>query len=636
MFDLNNNIKEYNDFYNHVNSNWIKNAVIPSDNMLLNTFNELNEKNLNKIRKIINKMDKSDLSNSYEKVIILYNMSYNMKEDNRDIISDYIFIILNSNSIEELRKNILDLFTLNGISSPSNYYIYNDFNDSSKCILHIDTSGLGLPDRDYYIDITKKDTLKEYKIFMQKYLNYFNLDWDIDKILSVEKILAEYTYTNTMKRDVIKHNNTFTLEEIKILIPYLYEDLVYFLKKINYKNNINNIKININNPNFTLNFYKLLYTCDFNTIKQYFVYLFLRKIGNYIDINSINLLFDFYGKTLSGVKKNKKPWKRAVDTVNDCVGMLVGKMFVNEYFDSKAKEKVIYMIKFIKEELKKRLENNWMEPSTKKKAIEKLQNMNFKVGYPDEWIDYTPLEISKNNSLLQNILNCYKFDLDQDILLLTNGIDKKRWFMNPQEINAYYTPSYNEMVFPCGILQKPFFSLDMDMACNFGGIGCIIGHEITHGFDDMGSKYDMNGNLNNWWTEKDSKYYKNKSNLFKNMFDKLELYGNKVNGELTLGENIADLGGVEIAFNSLVDYYYNHKDELTNDSYKRFFYSYANIWKCVITKEEVIKRLTTDPHSPHRFRVNAILNNVNAFYNTFDIPKNSPMWLEENERFSIW
>ena len=635
MFDINNNILPSNDFYNHVNSNWLNKTIIPSDNMLYNTFSELEIKNLKKIKKMINKYkDNMDISDEYKKIIILYNMSYYMKKDNRAIIFSYIDTIMSAPNIEELCKIVLNLFTLNGISSICSFTCEADYNDSKNNILHIDTTDFGLPDRDYYLNDMKKDTVKDYKIFIKKYLHYFNLDYDIEQIFNIEKILANYTFTNTMKRNVLLLNNIFTIKEIQHVIPELYNDLLYFFKKINI--NISDItKINICNPKFIINYYKLLYTCDLIIVKQYFIYLFLRKIGNFIDINTINLLFDFYDNKLSGIIKPKSAWKRAISTINNCMGMLVGKMFVNEYFNIESKNKVIYMIEIIKDEFKKKLEQNWMEPFTKKKALEKLKYMNYKVGFPDKWDNYKLLDISINNNFLINVLNCYKFNFDIDINSLYKEVNKNKWYMNPHEINAYYSPSHNEIVFPCGILEKPFFSLDMDMAQNFGGIGCIIGHEITHGFDDMGSKFDMNGDLKDWWTKKDKENYKMKSNLLIEMFNKLKIHGNSINSILTLGENIADIGGVDIAFNSLKSYYKKYPYQLTNDSYKIFFYSYANIWKCVITKEESLKKLLTDQHAPPIYRVNIILGNINDFYKIFDIKKNTPMWIDEKDRFSI-
>jgi putative endopeptidase len=314
--------------------------------------------------------------------------------------------------------------------------------------------------------------------------------------------------------------------------------------------------------------------------------------------------------------------------------MILGQMFVEKYFNQESKDKVIEMIKFIKAELKQRLlTNTWMKQSTKKKAIEKLDKMSFKVGYPNKWRDYKNLNVSKSNNFFDNVMNCIKFDFDYNLQYLYEPIDRDQWFMNPHEINAYYSPSYNEIVFPCGILMEPFFSLGK-MAHNFGGIGCIIGHEITHGFDDMGRYFDGDGNLTDWWTITDSNKYKEQSNILKQMFSQLKIEGEYINGELTLGENIADLGGIEISFNSLKAYFKN--TEVHNNVYETFFYNYANIWRCKIRKEESIRRLSTDPHSPPQYRVNAILSNMNDFYNVFNIEQTSKMWISESNRARIW
>ena len=263
--------------------------------------------------------------------------------------------------------------------------------------------------------------------------------------------------------------------------------------------------------------------------------------------------------------------------------------------------------------------------------------MNFKVGYPDKWKDYTDLKISEDDDIFTNVLKCYAFDYMEDIKDLYNTVDKTKWFMLPHEINAYYSPQYNEIVFPCGILQEPFYSSSQEMAKNFGGIGTIIGHEITHGFDDMGRKFDAHGNMIDWWTKDDSIKYKLKTQKLKEMFSKLKIENININGELTLGENIADIGGVMISFNALIKYYNKYMSELKGDHmFQMFFYNYANIWKCKITKEEAIKRLTTDPHSPSCYRVNIILSNMNEFYRFFNINKDSLMWINEEDRVNIW
>ena len=632
MFELFHDIKPSDDFYHHVNTSWINKSTIPDDNMIWNVFRELNDVNLEKLKQLLKEPKDNRIDCLYKQSLELTtatNKQYKAQE--------YIDRIYSCKDILELRKLVIDLFMLNGITCTNSFYVYNDFIDSKKNILHIGSGGLGLPDRDYYFKPDKVKIIEEYKKFILTYLSLFNLPFDINEsvksIYMIEEKLAQFTYTNVEKRDSERMNNPSNMDIISVVNPELSNDLLYFFNKIK----VVPEKINITNPTFTKNYYELLKIVDLQKWKEYFIYSFLRKMGNYINIDSETVLFNFYSKVLSGTKVMKEPVKRSIETLNTIIGMLVGKLFVERYFNEKSKQKVTEMIEFIKLELTERLSNNdWMELETKKKAIDKLNKMNFKVGYPDKWRDYTELQILPDNLFFQNILNCYKFDFDYELKYLYKEIDRTQWFMNPHEINAYYSPSYNEIVFPCGILMEPFFSIEQDIACNFGGIGCIIGHEITHGFDDMGRKFDGDGNLNDWWTKKDAEKYVTKSDILKKLFNELKIEGQNVNGELTLGENIADLGGVEISFNSLKKYYTKHPDEVKSDSYQKFFYNYANVWRCIVRKEEAIKRLTTDPHSPPCYRVNTILSNVSEFYKYFSIDEKSKMWIEPTNRASIW
>ena len=632
MFKLYNDIKPGDDFYHHVNTNWINNSSIPDDNMIWNVFRELNDINIEKLKQLLKEPN--------NKIDTLYKQSLELTNNTIAKIykaQEFIDKIYLCKDILELRYLVIDLFMMNGITCTNSFYIYNDFINSKKNILHVGSGGLGLPDRDYYFNPDKVKIIQEYKDFILKYLSLFNLPFDINKsvesIYNIEEKLAQYTYTNVEKRNSELMNNPVDIDIVTAVNPDLANDLLYFFNT----NKILPEKINITNPNFTKKYYELLKHIDLQKWKEYFIYLFLRKMGNYINIHSETTLFNFYGKILSGTIVMKEPIKRSIETLNTHIGMLVGKLFVERYFNEKSKLKVIEMIEFIKLELTDRLSNNdWMELETKQKAIDKLNKMNFKVGYPDKWRDYTDLQISSENIFFQNILNCHNFEFNYKLKYLYKEIDKTEWFMNPQEINAYYSPSYNEIVFPCGILMEPFFSVEQDISSNFGGIGCIIGHEITHGFDDMGRKFDGDGNLKDWWTKKDADKYISKSNILKKMFNELKIKGHNINGELTLGENIADLGGVEISFNSLKKYYTKYPNEVKTDSYQNFFYNYANIWRCIARKEEIIKRLTTDPHSPPCYRVNAILSNVSDFYKYFKIDEESKMWIQPTNRVSIW
>lgn len=621
-FNLDYSVQPHDDFFLHVNNIWINNNEIPDDKTSWNSFSELHEENYNKIKELLS----SDTDNpEFNKVLILHRQALAIKPY---IPVDMINHIKQCTTMEELRRAVIDQFSLYNIIQAHNFNVSPDMNDSNTNILHLYSGGLGLPDRDYYFNINRTTTINQYKDFMTQYMSLFRdyTEFDTEKVFTVEKYLAEHTYTNVQKRDATIQNNIFDMQALSVLCNELYQDVLYFFQQIN--NNING-KVNLTNPNFTIAYYRLLNNIDLETMKQYFIYLYLRKMGTYISQEAEEILFNFYGKTLSGMKAMQPVWKRAINVVENNLSMILGKMYVARYFNETKKQQMLTLVKYIMDEFRDRLNNNeWMTEETKNKAIEKLNKMNIKIGYPDKWIDYSELNITETNSYFNNILNCFRMDFLLEIKDIYKQVDRTKWFMSPYEINAYYSPEFNEIVFPAGILQEPFFG--DDMAKNFGGIGCIVGHEITHGFDDMGRMFDADGNLRDWWQEEDSIKYKEKTNILKEMYDNLTIEGEKVNGSLTLGENIADLGGVEISLRAMRRFFgNNNKDTI-------FFYNYANIWRCKIRKEEIIKRLMSDPHSPACFRVNTILSNVDAFYDTFNINNNTQRWLEPSKRARIW
>jgi predicted metalloendopeptidase len=359
----------------------------------------------------------------------------------------------------------------------------------------------------------------------------------------------------------------------------------------------------------------------FNTIsldkwKEYFKFKVMCSFNKYLTFKIEECYFNFYGKIINGIKTMKNSKDRSIEIIENLLGDVIGKMYVEKYFNSDSKSTVEEMVNTIKDELVIILRNNdWMEESTKKKALIKLDKMNMKIGFPDIPVPdkYSNINISSNNPYLKNILLIKKANSLYETSFLYKPLDKSRWFMSPHEVNAYYSPSYNEIVFPAGILQPPMFSLCQDIGSNFGGIGTIIGHEITHGFDDQGSKFDGDGNLKNWWSDNDRIKYDKKTQIIKNQYAKYHIEGENVNGELTLGENIADIGGVKLSLNAL------KRLKLGKYYIKDFFINYANIWKIKYHKEKILEKLISDPHSPNIFRVNGVVYNINDFYKTFNI-----------------
>lgn len=631
------NYSHENDFYLWVNEDWKINNKIPDDYHRWGSFNILAEENKIKIKSIL---EGSYSENSpYQKFKILYNQGLDIKSrENLDEVYKYLIKIKYCRDLDELMKLMINYQVFFHTNNPVIYNIYSDLNNSEMNILHLYTGGLGLPDRDYYFIDSKLKERTAYKIFLKEYSSLFNLSLDINSIYEIEETLARVTYSNVQKRDPELQNNPTDLLTILNTYPQ-FKFLEYLFFKIKKQPG----KINLTNPNFFMKLNNMYTNKDKYTLqmwKDYFSMHFLLSIDGYVSEKIEQVYFNFYSKVLSGVIKMKPLWKRTLSNIDRKLGFLVGKCFIEKHFNEQSKTSVLKMIKYIRKELNNRIELlDWMDASTKLKAKEKLNSMLVKVGYPDKWRVYKA-DIKKENSYLKNNILCNIDTAHYEFSKLYNTIDKTEWGMNPHKVNAYYSPSNNEIVFPAGILQPPFFSEKYDVGLNYGGIGTIIGHEITHGFDDEGCKYDAKGNLNNWWSKDDYNKYKEKTELIKEQFNKFRIENEFINGELTLGENLADLGGLTIALESLKKYLLENSSEnkliegLT--PIQRVFINYSRIWRANTRPEQIKKDILTDPHSPPEFRVNGILRNIDDFYTEFGIKEDSKLYLPKNKRGKIW
>ena len=375
-------------------------------------------------------------------------------------------------------------------------------------------------------------------------------------------------------------------------------------------------------------------------LRTYFIWQVINSSASFLsdEISSAN--FDFYGKVLSGKQEQSPRWKRAVSIVNGTLGEAVGQMYVAKYFPPEAKERMIQLVKNLQISLGERIENlTWMGDSTKTKALEKLNTFYVKIGYPDKWRDYSGLKIDSKLSYYENLSNASEFEDAYSMSFIDKPVDKDKWYMTPQTVNAYYNPSTNEICFPAGILQYPFFDMNADDAFNYGAIGVVIGHEMTHGFDDQGCQFDKDGNLNNWWTADDKKEFDKRAQVLVDYFNAIEVApGVFANGQFTLGENIADHGGLQVSFQAMK----NATKESPLDTIdglspeQRFFLAYANVWAGNIREEEILVRTKGDPHSLGRWRVNGALPHVSAWYEAFGVTEESPMYLAPEKRVSIW
>ena len=595
------------DFYLYVNQNWLDNTTIPNDMSRWSQFNILNEKTKEQIIILLNKIEDSN------KIKILWNQLQNIFSENIvsmkviKVITDYIN---DSYDTTKLFKRIMKLDLKFGLNNVINYYVDSHYKNSSLNILHLTSGGLSLPDREYYME-SKESIHSSYKEFINKYAS------DADIILRIEKELATSTHTMVEKGTPELTNNIFTLEKFISEYPKL-----SFIKKIFRKANVNinkNNIINVTNPKYFSIVNHMIERISLDDWKKYFIYKVLLEFHLFRGKEYYEIYFNFFKKKLLGVQQMKPMWKISYDILDSMIGCVIGKLYIEKHFSEESKKYVENMVTNIKNEMKYYLNNNdMMETTTKMNAINKLDKMGLKIGYPDSYDNcfannFMKLNIRKENNLLDNIFIIKGNKITYELTRIYKPVNRKLWNASAHHVNAYYSPNNNEIIFPAGILQEPFFSLKQNTAYNYGAIGTVIGHEISHAFDDYGSKYDADGNYNNWWSENDLVRYNEK---IKKIEEQYNMY--KINGKLTLGENIADIMGVTLSFNA-----YKKLGLDMND--KDFFISYAILWRCKTTEKDAENRKLTDPHSPPNMRVNVVLSNIKTFYDTFNIKANKDM-----------
>lgn len=652
-FDL--SISPQEDFNLFVNGTWLKKNKIPSKYNRWGTFEVLHEENLQKIKTLV------ESSNGYyKKLRILYSAAINedkLNLEKEEPIKKYIQMIESCINKEELWICLSQLY-VKGLVSIFGFFPEEDAKNSELVVPYIGTGGLGLPDRDYYFDEDKKEIRKKYKkyladLFRLYYKNNNSYHDIVKQIYKLEEHLAEKTYTAVEKRDPEKNYHKMTLYDLNYNYKLNWNEYFDVLTK-----NKNIKYVIVDNPGFYGRLKELWDSLSLNTWKNYFKIKLLRSASSYLSDDYINLKFDFYNKTLSGQQELKPRWERAISMVNADLGELVGRLYVDKHFTSEAKIKMMDMVARLNKELQKRIMNlSWMSEETKKKAMLKNNAFTAKIGYPDKWRDFNGLLLEGNDSLLDISVKCSEFNHFFEMDRIFKPSDPNRWEMDPHTINAYFHPLKNEIVFPAGILQAPFFDVNAEDAFNYGAIGTVIGHEMTHSYDDMGSKFDYKGNLNNWWTKDDLQKFTEKAQYYIDQFSSFKSNGKNLNGELTLGENLADHGGVKIGFYALMDklgktynpislFGSNYISLKTYDPIsldggsnyislnslspeQKFFISWANIWKNNITPEELDKRIMTDPHSPGEWRINGTLANIPEFHEVFSIQSGDSMYRYE-------
>ena len=540
------------------------------------------------------------------------------------------------------KDNLIDIIVWlhNGIDTPFfSTGVGPHPQDSNLNILHIGETGLGLGDRDYYLEESEENSMimKAYEIYVKKLMELIGKKPDEQEriwknVIFIETEFAKNKMSREQRRNPLLRFNIYSIEKIKDEFHHIDWGKYFSLMNLELK------EANITSVDFLKFINSFLPTLTEEQIKDYLLFSVTSESSGLLSDEFIDANFELYGKVMSGQKEQKPRWKRAMALPNSMFGEAVGELYVAKYFPQKNKEYMLKLVENLRKALKEHiLALTWMSDETKEKALDKLSSMTVKIGYPDKWKDYSEIKIDPELSYLENVQEASRWFTRDNYSKLNKPVDKTEWHMTPQTVNAYYSPVTNEICFPAAILQPPYFDLEADDAINYGAIGVVIGHEMTHGFDDQGHQFDKEGNLNNWWKEKDSEKFNQLSEKLVKQFDEVEVApGVHANGTYTLGENIADQGGLRVALTAYLKTEGKKEDIEGFTPLQRFYLSYAGVWAGNITPEEVLLRTKTDPHSLGKNRVNITLKNINPFMEAFEIKENNKMFRNAEEQVIIW
>lgn len=635
-----------NDFYQYACGGWMKAHPLTDEYSRFGSFDQLAENNRSQIKSLIEDLahQQSQPGSVAQKVGDLYNIAMDSAKLNADgvaPIKGYLEKIGALDNRAVLSECVAGMHR-DGFGPFFGLYVGADDMNSSMNIAQLYQGGLSLGEREYYLD--NDDRTKEIRAKFEEHvvkmfqLAGFTAD-DARKaavdVMKVETRLAENSKSAVELRDPHANYNKITVAQLKKEVPGINWD-AYFttigLKDLE--------DVNVGQMAEIKTVADLLAKEEMNVLKSYLQWNVINTASSYLSDDFVAQNFDFYGKTLSGRQEMQPRWKRAVNSVNGVLGEAVGQMYTDKYFPAAAKERMVKLVSNLQKALGERIQGlEWMSAETKAKALEKLAAFHVKIGYPDKWRDYFSLEI-KNDSYWENIVRSNHFDYDKMIAKAGKPVDKDEWLMTPQTVNAYYNPTTNEICFPAGILQYPFFDMNADDACNYGAIGVVIGHEMTHGFDDQGRQYDKDGNLKDWWTAEDAKNFQERAQVLVDYFGNIQVLPDlKANGELTLGENIADHGGLQVSYLALQKAMAENplgNDENGFTPAQRFFLSYANVWAGNIRDEQIRLQTKSDPHSLGRWRVNAALPHIGMWYDAFGVKEGDALYLPVEQRASIW
>ncbi len=649
LANLDKTVSPKEDFFDYACGGWAKLNPLPAAYSRYGSFDKLAEDNGKRINSILGElMEKNfDKGTTEWKLSELYKLAMDSVRRNKDGVKPVMPIIKKM----EAAKTVKDLFAIQlelaplGDSEFYSTYLTGDEKNAKWNIMNVVQGGITLGLKEYYLDTDSATTAirEAYKKHIVRMFQLFGFKekaatQKMENIMKIETALAKFSKSRTELRDPEANYNKMTLAEFNAKYPHLQ------LEKVLNATGVKSAyltEIVVGQPAFMDGADKIVASLTPAEYRDYMEWGQIMSAANYLSDEVVAAQFDFFGKTMSGRKENHPRWKRSTNQMESFMGQALGKMYVERYFPASSKERMKKLVSNLQASLAERIKaQDWMSDSTKQNALEKLSTFYVKIGYPDEWIDMTALTIDPAKSYYENVEQCRKFWTNWETNTKAGKpVDRDEWQMYPQTVNAYYNPTTNEICFPAGILQVPFFDPTADDAFNYGAIGVVIGHEMTHGFDDQGRHYDKDGNMKDWWTEADGKNFEKKANKYADFFSKIKVLPDlNANGKLTLGENLADHGGLQVA-------YYGYKaatkdaplstiDGLTPD--QRFFLAYAGVWAGHITEAAIRQQTKSDPHSLGRWRVNGALPHIDMWYDAFGVKEGDKMFVPKSERLSLW
>ena len=638
-------VRPQDDLFRHVNGVWLRDAEIPADRARFGAFDELRMESEDRVRKIIDECAASAATpgSNARKIGDVYRSFMDEKRIEELGVSPIAKELSEAQSISSIDEfaAFLGAQWTRGMSGIFGSFIYADFKDSTTHIAYVSQSGISLPDESYYREAEHESVRTAFIAHMTKMFELAGIadaGGHAKRVMELETQIASYHWDRVKLREAELNYNKMSFTELQDLSGTFNWEL--WLEKSQIPSGAFDTLI-VRQPPFFEGLSTLMSNFNAAAWQSWLMWNIISEAASYLSSAFVEENFDFFGRTLSGTPEMKERWRRGGSLVEGFLGEAIGELYVEKYFPPAAKQRMLQLVDNLMVAYKQSITDlDWMTEETKEKALVKLSKFVPMIGYPDKWRDYSALEI-KADDLIGNLHALAKFELDYMLAKIGKSVDRDEWGMTPQTVNAYYNPVMNRIVFPAGILQAPFFDLEADDATNYGGIGAVIGHEVGHGFDDQGSKYDGDGNINNWWSEKDLSEFENRTKSLIDQYDVLRPEAAPdvhVNGALTIGENIGDLGGLTIAYKAYKIALEGKKSEVLSDlsGEQRLFFNWARVWRGKSRPDEARRLITIDPHSPAEFRCNQIVKNLDEFCDAFGVVEGDELFMPKEERVRIW